>query len=211
MTLKKITLSALAAAAMTSAAIAGTLSFDGTGTNTSYVVASEFYLGTTDVNNTLDLNSTLTYKTGSVPSGTVTEPAITLEFPTGVKAWATTDANVTIYTVNGAVGTTIGTLKATSNGTNQIIFDKVAGSSLNSNTDLNITGGIIVELPNGTTSTTATLKVGYSTSPDTADEGTTTLLSTKDQVTASVTTKFDGFIDAANAFKLFPNSAAIVV
>lgn len=202
MTIKTIGLSALTAAMMTTAATAGTLTFDGTGTNTSYVVASEFYLGTGDVNNTLDLNNTLMYTTGALPSGTVTEPAITIEFPTGVKAYATTDSNITI---DG--GNTIGTLKASSNGTNQIIFDKVAGTSVNSNTDLNITGSITVELPNGTTSATGTLKVGYSTSPDTADEGTTTMITAADQVTASVTTSFNAFIDAANGFKLLVDSA----
>lgn len=201
MTLKKIGLSAVAAAMVTTAATAGTLTFKSANGNSSYVVASEFYLGTADVNNTLDMNNTMTYKTGSVPSGTVTEPAITLEFPTGVKAYATTDSNVTILG-----GLTIGTLKASSNGTNQIIFDKVAGTSVNSNTDLNISGSLTVQFPNGTTSTTGTLKIGYSTSPDTADEGTTTLISTKDQVTASVSKPFNNFIDAANSFKLLVTS-----
>lgn len=205
MTLKKITLSALAAAMLTSAAVAagtGTFTYDGLGSNTSYVVASEMYLGTGDTNNTLDANNTMSYTTGSVPSGTVTEPAMTLEFPTGVLAFMSTDSNVTIQG-----GITIGTLKASSNGTNQIIFDKVAGTSVNSNTDLNITGALTVQFPDGTTSTTSTFKVGYSTSPDTADEGTTTLITSVDQISASVTTKFAGFIDAANEFKLLVTAA----
>lgn len=201
MTLKTIGLSALTAAMITTAATAGTLTFDGTGTNTSYVVASEYYLGTVDVNNSLDLNSTLTYRTGTLPSGTVTEPAITIEFPTGVTAFASTDANITI--IGGA---TIGTLKAASNGTNQLIFDKVTGSSVNSNTDLNITGSLVVQFPNGTTSTTAEVKIGYSTDPSTADQGSTTLISAVDQVTASITTKFNAFIDAANSFRLLVDS-----
>ena len=202
MTLNKSLLSAAAIAVLSTSAIAGTLTY--TGTNSTYVVATEIYLGTADINNTMDMNNTLTYKTASLPSGTVTEPAITIEFPTGVKAFATTDANITLLSDSSY---TLGTLKASSNGTNQLIFDKVAGQSLNSNTDLNITGGLTVEFPDGTTSTTATLKVGYSTDPSTADEGTVSLITAVDQVSASMTATFNGFIDAANSFKLLVDSA----
>lgn len=200
MTLKTIGLSAVAAAMITTAATAGTFTY--TGTNATYVVASEIYLGTADVNNTIDGNNSLKFVTGSLPSGTVTEPAITIEFPTGVKAFASADANVTIQG-----GQTIGTIRTGSNGTNQLIFDKVTGASVNSNTELNITGSYDIQFADGTTSTTAEVKIGYSTDPSTADSGSVNLITVKDQVSATVSTKFNAFIDAANSFKLLVDAA----
>ena len=211
MTIKNITVSAVAATLLTTAAVAatgeGTLTYvGGSGTSTTtYTIAKEL-LDFADQNatNVAAVANKLQYQTGTIPNGSITEPAITLKLTGGTFAGTTwSDINIS----DATTGDTIATYKAGA-GTAELALEPYANGSITSGEDLNITSAAgDIELALGSSGASLEVVIGYSTDPSTADSGSATIIDSVVEYTAAVTSAFDNKIDASNAFQIFTTPA----
>jgi hypothetical protein len=210
MTIKNITASVAAASLLSTAAFAapgeGKVTYTGgMGESTStYTIAAELL-------NHADQNATgvmqvgeLQYKTGTIPNGVITEPAIVLKLSNG----AVFNSNFADINVSDASSGDLLAVYKAGAGTSELALDPETSAALTSNMEINITsalGSILV--PKGESSVTLDVIVGYSTDPSTADSGSAVLIDTLTQHSARVETPFDAKIDAAADFLVFTGPA----
>jgi len=198
--MKKIITSAAVAAALTTAAFAaGTLTVDGD----TFKVSKELLVAkAVDVN----ITSPLTYTAG-IANSSANEPGFEIVF-TGL-----TPSAKDLLMIDAETNATIATFSRIDG--SSVILEAKATVSVNRNktyklvsndSNASITAGdLTLKLPQGTTSAKAKLILTDNTGVNTLDSVEDDIISTVQQFSASVKTKFDQQIDSSKAFKKFVN------
>ena len=202
MTIKKIGLSAIAIATISTAAFAtGSLSLNGVVGKFS----NELITNTSvDVNNTSPLNYTC-----GITNASASEPGFELKLasPAVIKS---SDGNISILAVDD--NSTIAVFDRYDSSAHSIIFKKNAGASISrgvaykvvsdDNTTLG-TGSMEITVTKGSSAVNAQLIVTDNTGVTVIDDVSAKILEGADQFSMSIDHKFDAQIDASKAFKEF--------
>ena len=207
MTIKKIGLSTLAAAVVTTSAVAGTLSVTGGVNNVSSELLS---VQAVDVN----VTNGFTYVNG-MTAASATEPGFELAFP-GSTIVAAANADITIQDENNVTVARFNRVEGSS-----IIFDTVATTVINRaatykvTKDDNVTTGIDatelqITMPQDSASASSTLTLYSNSGDSTLDTASNTVITARAQYSAAITTAYDAQIDASAGFLQFTSGTANV-